>query len=214
MSQENKNKLNRARVLVMEQLQTFASRGDFWTVFAVPFGQWYDRNRGEALRSQWLSGEGVLPTLEIVSQQTLGSAVGAYGKGKIFLSEQFIANGTSSELVRVLLEEYGHHVDAQVNVTDSPGDEGAIFAAVVQGEILEGAALAQLKAENDSNWISVDGERVLVEESGSVTRTPIAPASPGRTRYETGNSGAFAALKSNGSVVTWGVGSGYGGEQQ
>ncbi|OPH09315.1 Calx-beta domain-containing protein [Cylindrospermopsis raciborskii] len=203
MSQENKNKLNRARVLVMEQLQTFASRGDFWTVFAVPFGQSYDPNRGEALRSQWLSGEGVLPT-EIVSQQTLGNAVGAYGKGKIFLSEQFIANGTSSELVRVLLEEYGHHVDAQVNVTDSLGDEGAIFAAVVQGEILEGAALAQLRAEDDSNWISVDGERVLVEESGSVTRTPIAPASSGRTRYEVGNGSAFAALKSDGSVVTWG----------
>ncbi|MBG0744936.1 MAG: peptidase M23, partial [Cylindrospermopsis raciborskii KL1] len=46
---------------------------------------------------------------------------------------------------------------------------------------------------------------------GTAVRTPVAPASPGRTRYEYHSSQAFAALKSNGSVVTWGD-SGYGGD--
>jgi hypothetical protein len=170
--------------------------------------------QGEELRSQWQLGEVLLPPLEVVSQQTLGTALGAYSisTGKIYLSEQFIVNAAPKDLVRVILEEYGHHVDAQVNTLDSPGDEGAIFAALVEGKIPEGAALSQLKAENDSNWISVDGERLLIEQSspGTVIRTPIAPASPGRTRYEVRNSYAFAALKSDGSVVTWGS-SLYGG---
>lgn len=37
---------------------------------------------------------------------------------------------------------------------------------------------------------------------GTVVRGPIAPASPRRTLYEAWNSEAFAALKSDGSVVT------------
>ncbi|NLQ07030.1 hypothetical protein FLX35_03240 [Cylindrospermopsis raciborskii LB2897] len=208
MNQEHSNKLNKARVLVMEELQGFAVRTDFWTVFEIAFGRSYDRVQGEELRSQWQLGEVLLPPLEVVSQQTLGTALGAYSisTGKIYLSEQFIVNSSPKDLVRVILEEYGHHVDAQVNTLDSPGDEGSIFAALVEGKIPEEAALSQLKAENDSNWISVDGERLLIEQSspGTVVRTPIAPASPGRTRYEWRNYNAFAALKSDGSVVTWG----------
>ena len=70
--------------------------------------------------------------------------------------------------------------------------------------IPEGSALSELKAENDSNWISVDGERLLIEESspGTVVRTPTAPSYPSKTRYEQRNNYAFAALKSDGSVVS------------
>jgi hypothetical protein len=49
----------------------------------------------------------------------------------------------------VLLEEIGHSVDARLNVTDSPGDEGAIFAAVVQGKELSEGELQGLKSEDD-----------------------------------------------------------------
>jgi Ca2+-binding RTX toxin-like protein len=45
---------------------------------------------------------------------------------------------------------------------------------------------------------------------GSVIRTPIPSTVPGKTRYEVRNEGAFAALKADGSVVTWGV-SAWGG---
>ena len=157
MNQEHSNKLNRARVLAMEELQGFAVRTDFWTVFEIAFGRSYDRVRGEELRSQWQLGEVLLPPLEVASQQTLGTALGAYSisTGKIYLSQQFIVNSSPKDLVRVILEEYGHHVDARGNTLDSPGDEGAIFAALVEGNIPEEAALSQLKVENDSNWISV-----------------------------------------------------------
>ena len=47
--------------------------------------------------------------------------------------------------------------------------------------------------------------------TSNVIATPIAPASPGRTSGEWRNNGAFAALKADGSVVTWGN-SGFGGD--
>ncbi|OSO89834.1 hypothetical protein B7O87_10990 [Cylindrospermopsis raciborskii CENA303] len=122
-------------------------------------------------------------------------------------------NGTSSKIREVLIEEIGHFVDSRINQIDTPGDEGEYFAGLVTDKKLNKDEIDRLKAEDDSNWISVDGERLLIEQSspGTVTRTPIAPASPGRTRYEVGNYNAFAALKSNGSVVTWGDSS-YGGD--
>jgi hypothetical protein len=39
------------------------------------------------------------------------------------LSEHFIINATTSDLVWVILEEYGHHVDTQVNTADSSWNE-------------------------------------------------------------------------------------------
>ena len=39
---------------------------------------------------------------------------------------------------------------------------------------------------------------------GTVTRAPITPSIPGRSRHGFRNQNAFAALKSDGSVVTWG----------
>ena len=40
--------------------------------------------------------------------------------------------------------------------------------------------------------------------SGSITRTPIAATYAGNTRYERRNGTGFAALKSDGSVISWG----------
>ena len=142
----------------MGELQGFAVRTDFWTVFEIAFGRSYDRVRGEELRSQWQLGEVLLPELEIVSQQTLGSALGAYSisTGKIYLSQQFIVNAAPEDLVRVILEEYGHHVDAQVNTLDSPGDEGEIFSLLVLGEeSLDDWSLVVLRSDDDSGVLTV-----------------------------------------------------------
>ncbi|MEB3361016.1 MAG: hypothetical protein VKI42_02695 [Synechococcaceae cyanobacterium] len=48
---------------------------------------------------------------------------------------------------------------------------------------------------------------------GSVTTSPIRPSTPGRTASEFDNTAAFAALKADGSVVTWGS-SAYGGDSR
>jgi hypothetical protein len=65
----------------------------------------------------------------------------------------------------VILEEIGHSIDALVNAVDAPGDEGEIFAGVVQGKTLEAADLARLKAENDSTKINLSGSDISIEMS-------------------------------------------------
>ncbi|MEG3843548.1 hypothetical protein QT986_25340, partial [Microcoleus sp. herbarium14] len=62
-------------------------------------------------------------------------------------------------------EEIGHSVDARLNVTDSPGDEGAIFGAIVQGKTFDLTDLESLKAEDDSATIYLNGKEIQVEKA-------------------------------------------------
>jgi hypothetical protein len=104
----------------------------------------------------------------------------------------------------VLTEELGHHLDALLNTTDTPGDEGELFAVLLtEAEPLSDERRQRLLADNDQGSIWLEG-RELAAERASLSSTPIPAASPGRTRGEFSNIGAFAALKSDGSVVTWG----------
>ncbi|MFM6074119.1 MAG: hypothetical protein ACKPB9_21445, partial [Dolichospermum sp.] len=63
----------------------------------------------------------------------------------------------------------GHFIDAQINLSDSAGDEGAIFAALVQGYSLDTQTLQALKAEDDHATITINGQVVAVEQnSGNI----------------------------------------------
>ena len=87
-----------------------------------------------------------------------------------------------------------------------------------------GISLGSTTADANGDWtFSVQESNVLADGSYAITatsttydppslqRTPIAPASPGRTHQEYGHDSAFAALKDDGSVITWGD-SRYGGD--
>ena len=94
--------LNSAIVLAFDALQGFANQENFWDLFEIAFGQEYDRSRGEELRSQWQAGDsGNFPIVEVVSQDTLGRAVGAYGLSTevIYLSEDLVGEDTGSVLL-------------------------------------------------------------------------------------------------------------------
>ena len=164
--------LNTAIVSAFDALQGFANQDNFWDLFETAFGQDYDRSRAAGLREQWQAGEGIeLPEIQVVADEVLGVAQGAYGleTNTIYLRESFVATASQDSLVRVLLEEYGHFVDAQVNTSDSSGDEGAIFEALVQGKVLDEGILQVLKLEDDSTLITIDGETINVEQA-TVTR--------------------------------------------
>jgi hypothetical protein len=114
----------------------------------------------------------------------LQGALGAFSAqtGKIYLS-QGLVSGDINKLEAVLIEEIGHYVDAQVNAADSPGDEGQIFAALVQGIPLPESELQALKQENDFTTILVNGQAVQIEqariqESGGQQTTPFVYTLP------------------------------------
>jgi hypothetical protein len=153
---------------VYQQLTTFAGLEIFWTNFDSIFGTAYNMAVAQSLRSQWQNGNfSQLPTIEVIDDEILGKARGAYGSSTnvIYLSDQFVATASQSEVDAVILEEIGHFVDAQVNQTDTTGDEGELFSAIVRGINVSAAELVRMKGENDQAAIVVNRLAVAVEQS-------------------------------------------------
>ncbi|MFM6201975.1 MAG: calcium-binding protein, partial [Dolichospermum sp.] len=153
---------------VGDVLCDFAQSNGFWANLETAFGTSYDVVKATQLRQQWQSRNfSQLPPIEVLSDEVLGTANGAYSssKNKIYLSASFLNTASSATIVNVILEEIGHYVDAQINPVDSAGDEGAIFAELVQGNSLDVATLDALRAENDQTTIIVNGEIIQVEQA-------------------------------------------------
>ncbi|MBD2571403.1 calcium-binding protein, partial [Anabaena lutea] len=153
--------------LTYNQLSAFSGLDNFWQVFDTAFGTQYNRSFAETLRLQWQAGDfSQLPNIEILDSSILGNANGAYASStnKIYLSNTFLETATSAAISAVLLEEIGHFVDAQINTLDSAGDEGAIFAELVQGYSLDTATLEALQGEDDHATITVNGQVIQVEQ--------------------------------------------------
>ncbi|EPF17267.1 beta strand repeat-containing protein [Microcystis aeruginosa] len=160
--------------VVDDVLFDFAQSDGFWANLAIAFGTSYDVVKATELRQQWQSRNfSQIPPIEVLSDEVLGTANGAYSssKNKIYLSASFLNTASSASIINVILEEIGHYVDAQINQTDSAGDEGAIFAELVQGNSLDVATLDALRAENDQTTIIVNGEIIQVEQA-DFTGTP------------------------------------------
>ena len=65
-------------------------------------------------------------------------AAGAYalGTGTIFLNREWLERASHEQALAVLTEELGHHLDGLLNSSDTPGDEGERFAALLLGHRL------------------------------------------------------------------------------
>ena len=153
---------------VYDVLFNFSQSDGFWANLETAFGTSYDVVKATELRQQWQSRDfSQIPPIEVLSDEVLGTANGAYSSStnKIYLSASFLNTASSAAIVNVILEEIGHYVDAQINQVDSAGDEGAIFAELVQGNSLDVATLDALRAENDQTTIIVNGEIIQVEQA-------------------------------------------------
>ncbi|NBO20708.1 MAG: hypothetical protein EBU97_01895 [Rhodobacteraceae bacterium] len=161
----------------------------------------------QELVGQWAQGEfSALPPTLLLSEPEMNGAAGAYATSRrtIYLNADWLLQASPAQVLAVLSEELGHHLDVLLNADDTPGDEGELFAALLPGE---GAISAEqrdrLLVENDQGSIVVNGMELMVERA-AVASAPIPASYPGRTSGETRISNAFAALKGDGSVVTWG----------
>ena len=159
--------INSALSLVYNQLTAFAGLDDFWDRFDTAFGTQYDYLTAFTLKSQWQSQDfSLFPQIEVVSSEVLGTAKGAYAisTNKIYLSDAFISSASQQSLEAVILEEFGHFVDAQVNTADTAGDEGELFSDLVRGVSLSAAELGRIQAEDDHAIAVIDGQEVAIEQ--------------------------------------------------
>ncbi|MGJ0605285.1 Calx-beta domain-containing protein [Cylindrospermopsis raciborskii] len=184
----------------LHQLWVFSLSGDFWQVLDTAFGTEYNRENAQILRLQWQKGDfSQLPQMEIVDGGILGDGNGAYSssENRIYLSSKLIEKGTLGLVSKVLIEEIGHYVDAYINTVDSPGDEGAIFAALVQGEVLSPNVLAELRNENDGGWLEVNGQNLEVEYNNPTVSLSLTSPS---TVTEDGPQNLFYVFSRTGDV--------------
>ncbi|NBD32138.1 MAG: hypothetical protein GVY17_03995 [Cyanobacteria bacterium] len=92
-------------------------------------------------------------------------ARGAFGDDTIYLSQEFLAQNLDNprQVADVIFEEMGHYLDSRLSREDSPGDEGAIFASLVQNQHLGIAELHSLKQEDDHATLNVERQVISVE---------------------------------------------------
>ena len=134
-------------------LRSFLSGGGFADRMRIAFGSSIDAEAAAAFIDDIVSGRESL-RISILENNELNGAYGAFDQstGTIFLSKDFLlANSADpSKISAVLLEEFGHLLDAKFNPTDAPGDEGAIFSQLVTGTPVTEAAIAALQVRKRS----------------------------------------------------------------
>jgi Ca2+-binding RTX toxin-like protein len=171
---------------VYDILFDFAQSDGFWANWQTAFGASFDIIKATELRQQWQSRDfSQLPLIEVVSGEVLGMANGAYSSStnKIYLSESFLNTGAPAAIVDVIVEEIGHFIDAQINSSDTPGDEGQLFSALVRGEVLTEEQIAAIRGENDAATITVDGQAVSVEMAVKYLTSGITVEYQGQKYY-------------------------------
>ena len=155
---------------VYGDLSKFAAESDFVANMNLAFGEKWDAVGAKALAEGWFNRDfSAIPPVKVVSSAEINGANGAFAgaTNTIYLSKEFLAqNGANPGAVAdVLLEEIGHSVDARLNVTDTPGDEGAIFAALVQGKVLSQSELQALRGEDDHGTATIGGQTISIEKA-------------------------------------------------
>jgi hypothetical protein len=140
----------------------------FYSIFHQSFRSLFNTSFAETIRSQWAGGDfSQLPPIEVLSSDILGNARGAYAASSntIYLADTFVATATPETLSAVLLEEIGHYVDVQINSSDTPGDEGELFSALVRGIPPTEPELSRIQSENDQAMVIINGVATLVEQA-------------------------------------------------
>jgi alpha-tubulin suppressor-like RCC1 family protein len=161
------------------------------------------------LVERWAAGDfSDLPPIELLPASAMPTAAGAYAisTGTIYLNADWLQSASRAQALAVLTEELGHHLDGLLNSVDTPGDEGELLSELLFGN---GYVMAPQRewilSQIDVGLAFVDNEELTVEQSARVVTSPISSSSGNsRTSGEFRNNDAFAALRADGSVVTWG----------
>jgi hypothetical protein len=184
LSNSNHPILEQALQFAQNDLKGLAKDADFNANMNLAFGNDWNAEVFSNLVKEFAKGNfSQLPVVEILPSAAINGANGAFASvtNTIYLAKEFVEQnaGNLDAITGVLLEEIGHYIDSKVNVADAAGDEGDIFARVVQGKVISLDELRDLKSENDHAIITIGGKDISIEKS------QIAMTSIGDTVYQT-----------------------------
>ena len=150
------------RNILLPILSKFAISDSFSSQMSQVFGENHDFTW---LQEQWLSEIWFLPNIEIVSSLDIKGANGAYTSQTetIYLSQELLNTNSLELITRVVLEEYGHYIDSVINVSDTIGDEGELFARLLMGDNISDEEFAGIRQEDDRVEVEIDGQQITIE---------------------------------------------------
>ncbi|MCB8760259.1 FG-GAP repeat domain-containing protein [Planktothrix agardhii] len=167
--------IEEALTQVKDKLTEFIASPTFATDLQTVFGQSTNVQEARTLLDG-LPVSDELPQITLVSAELMNGAVGGFDSltGTVYLADSLIDPNTvitsdtepSPHLVNVIIEELGHWLDSQLNQVDTPGDEGELLAALVQGDGLSASEIARLRSETDQVVVTLEDQTVILEASG------------------------------------------------
>jgi surface antigen len=183
LSNSNHPILEQALQSAQNNLKGLAKDADFNAKMNLAFGHDWNAEVFGNLVQEFAKGNfSQLPAIEILPSAAINGANGAFASvtNTIYLAKEFVEQNTGNPgaITSVLLEEIGHYIDSKVNVVDAAGDEGDIFARVVQGQTISAGELLELKGEDDTAIVTIGGKDISIEKS------QIAMTSIGDTVYQ------------------------------
>ncbi|UKP00954.1 colicin E3/pyocin S6 family cytotoxin [Nostoc sp. UHCC 0870] len=161
----NTEAINLALLQVGQSFDDFLQKPNYIDSLQVAFGSGWQAETATTLIKDLAQGQN-LPAIEVVTGEEL-QAQGAFSQqtNTIYLAQEFVEQNPTNEIATVLTEELGHYIDSQLNPVDTPGDEGELFAAIVNGVELTPERLQAIKAEDDHNIVTINGQTLLIEQS-------------------------------------------------
>ena len=123
------------------QLQTWAADGRFFSagVDALQLKPGQATDQLKQIANRLAEGETRdLPPIEVLPGNAMPGAAGAYASSNntIYLNANWLKSASKNQVVSVLNEELGHHLDALINNSDTAGDEGELFAILLSKDCL------------------------------------------------------------------------------
>jgi Ca2+-binding RTX toxin-like protein/exonuclease III len=150
-----------------EYLNTFRFDPEYSQKLVTAFGNDFNRLVADDLFNNFSDGNfSALPAIRIVNRADIygGNAAFSADTGFVYLTVEFLSENQNNKpkVTNILLEEIGHFIDSKINKTDSPGDEGEIFANLVQGNLLSEQELQALRSENDLATVISSNQGITV----------------------------------------------------
>ena len=118
------------------------------------------------LIDEWAAGDfRNIPEIVLLPNGDISGAMGAYAIStrKIYLNQDWLLGASAAQIISVLTEELGHHLDGMLNDTDTPGDEGQDFSILLGGRGIERGQGEGLVIQADSATVK-DGKRTVPVE--------------------------------------------------
>ncbi|MEB3319325.1 MAG: hypothetical protein VKI63_00100 [Cyanobium sp.] len=109
-----------------------------------------------------------LPPIRVLDGEAMEESPCAYAPARrlILINRDWLDGALDEQIVAVLSEQLGHHLDVLFNPRDTPGDEGELFLECLRTDPSP-ETLALLRSHNeDCGVVHLEGEDLAVEEAG------------------------------------------------